>query len=67
VAADPIGYLELGPEGAVFRPIRESYPSPAFLVASALAAAILIRALARLAGRRPEWPPAFRLDACRPG
>jgi len=23
VAADPIGYLELGPEGAAFRPIRE--------------------------------------------
>jgi len=51
VAADPIGYLELGPEGAAFRPIREPYPSPMFLIASALAAAIVLRALARVAGR----------------
>jgi uncharacterized spore protein YtfJ len=28
VAADPLGYLEIGPEGAEFRPIREPYPSP---------------------------------------
>jgi hypothetical protein len=49
VAADPIGYLELGPEGAAFRPIRDAYPSPMF--ASALAASIVLRALARLAGR----------------
>jgi hypothetical protein len=51
VAADPIGYLELGPEGAAFRPIREPYPSPLFLIASAPAAAIVLRALARVAGR----------------
>jgi len=51
VAADPIGYLELGPEGAAFRPIRDAYPSPMFLIASALAASIVLRALARLAGR----------------
>jgi uncharacterized spore protein YtfJ len=48
VAADPIGYLELGPEGAAFQPIREPYPSPLFLVACGLAAATVIRALARL-------------------
>jgi uncharacterized spore protein YtfJ len=51
VSADPVGYLELGPEGAAFRPIREPYPSPVFLIASAIAAAIVLRALARLAGR----------------
>ena len=51
MAADPIGYVELGPDGATFRPIREPYPSPVFLVGSAVAAAIVIRALARLAGR----------------
>ena len=51
VASDPIGYLELGPEGAAFRPIRDAYPSPMFLIASALAASIVLRALARLAGR----------------
>ena len=33
---------------AVFRPIRGPYPSPAFLVASGLAAALVIRAPARL-------------------
>jgi uncharacterized spore protein YtfJ len=48
VAADPIGYLELGPDGAAFRPIREPYPSPAFLIASGLAAAIVLRAIARV-------------------
>jgi uncharacterized spore protein YtfJ len=48
VAADPIGYLEIGPDGAAFRPIRQPYPSPLFLLASSLAAAIVLRALARL-------------------
>lgn len=48
VAADPIGYVETGPNGAVFRPIRDPYPSPVFLVASGLTAALVIRALARL-------------------
>jgi hypothetical protein len=51
VFGDPIGYVELGPEGAAFRPIRAPYPSPVFLIASALAAAIVLRALARVAGR----------------
>jgi uncharacterized spore protein YtfJ len=51
VAADPIGYVEIGSDGATFRPIREPYPSPVFLVASGLTAAIVIRALARLIRR----------------
>jgi uncharacterized spore protein YtfJ len=49
VAADPIGYLEIGPEGTAFRPIREPYPSPFFVLACGLTAGIVIRALARLA------------------
>jgi uncharacterized spore protein YtfJ len=48
VAADPLGYLEIGPDGAAFRPIREPYPSPLFLLASGLTAALVLRALARL-------------------
>lgn len=48
VAADPIGYLEISPDGAAFRPIREPYPSPLFLIASGLTAAIVLRALARV-------------------
>ena len=48
VAADPIGYLEIGSDGATFRPIRDPYPSPAFVVACALAATLVIRALRRL-------------------
>jgi Sporulation protein YtfJ (Spore_YtfJ) len=51
VAADPVGYLELGSEGAAFRPIRDPFPSPMLLIASALSASIVLRALARLAGR----------------
>src|SRR6185295_18306199 len=51
VAADPVGYVEIGSDGAAFRPIREPYPSPAFLMASGLTAAIVIRAFARLIRR----------------
>jgi uncharacterized spore protein YtfJ len=51
VAADPIGYVELGPDGATFRPIREPYPGPVFLIAAAVAASIVLRALARVARR----------------
>ena len=50
-AGDPIGYLEIGPEGATFRPIRDPYPSPLFLVACGLTASIVLRALARLTRR----------------
>ena len=46
--ADPIGYLEIGPEGATFRPIAAAYPSPLFLLVSGITAAIVVRALARL-------------------
>lgn len=51
VAADPIGYLELGPDGAIFRPIRDPYPSALFLVASGLTVAIVLRALAPMIRR----------------
>jgi uncharacterized spore protein YtfJ len=50
-AADPVGYLEITASGTAFPPIRDPYPSPALLVAAALATAILIRAVSRLAGR----------------
>ena len=49
--ADPVGYLEISGEAATFRPIRAPYPSPAFVLAAALSAAIVIRAISRLAGR----------------
>jgi hypothetical protein len=48
VAADPIGYVEVGPTGSTFRPISPPYPSPLFLLASGITAALLLRALARL-------------------
>jgi uncharacterized spore protein YtfJ len=51
VAADPIGYLEIGPDGATFRPIRDPYPSPSFLIAAGLTVAIVLRALAHLIRR----------------
>jgi hypothetical protein len=35
-AADPIGYLDIRPDGATFRPIRVPFPSPLFLIASGL-------------------------------
>lgn len=47
VGVDAIGYLEIGPGGATFKPLQP-YPSPMFLVASAFATAIVLRALTRL-------------------
>jgi uncharacterized spore protein YtfJ len=48
VSADPVGFVEIGPDGAVFRPITQPYPSPLFLLLSGIAAAIVLRAMARL-------------------
>jgi uncharacterized spore protein YtfJ len=48
VTADPVGFVEIGPDGAVFRPIRDSMPSAGFVLVSALSVAILLRAVARL-------------------
>lgn len=48
VAVDPVGYLEIGQEGATFRSIREPYPSPLFLLASRMTTAIVLRSLARV-------------------
>jgi len=48
VAADPVGYIEIGSAGAVFRPIGHDYANPGFVLAAAFAASIVIRALGRL-------------------
>ena len=48
VMADPIGYLEIGPEGATFRPITPAMPSPGFLLAAGVTATLVLRGLARL-------------------
>ncbi len=44
----PVGFLEITSSGAVFKPIVDPYPSPVFLLAAGLTAALVIRALARL-------------------
>jgi hypothetical protein len=54
VAAEPVGYVEIGPGGATFRPLRGKYPSPAFLIAAGLGAALVLRGLARLIRREPK-------------
>jgi len=46
--ADPIGYIEIGPDGVSFIPIGVPMPSPGFLLAGGAAAAIVLRAIARL-------------------
>jgi hypothetical protein len=51
VTADPIGWLEIGEDGAEFRPIVAAMPSPAFMVATTFGAAMVLRALARLLRR----------------
>ena len=49
--AEPIGYLEIGPDGANFRPITEARPSPIFLLAAGVTAMLVIRSLAKLIRR----------------
>jgi uncharacterized spore protein YtfJ len=51
VTADPIGYLEIGPDGASFRPITPAMPSAGFLLAAGATAALVLRALAKLLRR----------------
>jgi uncharacterized spore protein YtfJ len=46
-AADPIGYIEITSTGASFRPIAQPF-SAATAIGAAIAAAILLRAVARL-------------------
>jgi hypothetical protein len=48
VAADAVGHLEIRPSGATFEPIVQPYPSPVFLLAAGIAAALILRAVARL-------------------
>lgn len=49
--ADPIGWLEIGPDGAEFRPIVPAMPSPGFLLAAGATAALVLRGLAKLLRR----------------
>lgn len=51
VTADPIGYLEIGPDGANFRPITPAMPSPGFLLAAGVTAMLVLRGLAKLIRR----------------
>ena len=51
MTAEPVGYLEIGPDGASFIPITPVMPSPGFLLAAGATAAIILRALARLLRR----------------
>jgi uncharacterized spore protein YtfJ len=51
MTAEPVGYLEIGPDGASFIPITPAMPSPGFLLAAGATAAIVLRSLAKLLRR----------------
>jgi uncharacterized spore protein YtfJ len=51
VTADPVGWLEIGPDGAEFKPIVPPMPSPGFVLAAGATAALVLRGLARLLRR----------------
>ena len=51
MTAEPVGYLEIGPDGASFIPITPVMPSPGFMLAAGATAALILRALARLLRR----------------
>ena len=48
--AEPVGYVEIGPHGARFTPIEDAnqMPSPALVLAAGVAAALILRGMARL-------------------
>lgn len=48
--ADPVGFIDVGPAGAEFRPIVEGRPSPAFLAAAGFAAFLLLWGIAKVLG-----------------
>lgn len=50
-AAAPVGFIEIGPDGATFRPITSVLPSPGFLLAAGATAALVLRGLSRLIRR----------------
>jgi uncharacterized spore protein YtfJ len=51
VAAGPVGYIKINPDGATFHPISDPRPSPTELLAWGIALGIVIRAVSKLAGR----------------
>jgi uncharacterized spore protein YtfJ len=51
VTADPLGWIEIGPDGAEFKPIVPAMPSAGFVLASGFTGALVLRALARLLRR----------------
>jgi uncharacterized spore protein YtfJ len=46
--ADPLGYLEIRPSGATYVPLAAPMLNPLLILASGMAAAFVLRALARL-------------------
>jgi uncharacterized spore protein YtfJ len=50
-SAEPLGYLEIGPDGATFHPITQARPSAGFMLAAGVAAALVLRSIARLVRR----------------
>jgi hypothetical protein len=46
--ADPMGYLEVRPSGAVFVPLASAYPNPLLILAVGVSISLVVRALARL-------------------
>ncbi len=51
VTADPVGYLEIGPDGATFVSIVSPRPSPGFVLAAGATAALILSGLAKLLRR----------------
>ncbi len=49
--ADPVGYLEIGPDGATFQPILSPRPTPGFMLAAGATAALVLGGLAKLIRR----------------
>jgi hypothetical protein len=48
VMADPLGYIEIGPAGAMFHRIGDDRPSAAFLLAAGVTAWLALGALGKL-------------------
>jgi uncharacterized spore protein YtfJ len=48
---DPVGYIEMSPSGVTFRSVGWASPNPLAILALGIAAALVLRGIARLLGR----------------
>ena len=65
VAAEPIGFIEIGPSGAAFRPIVSPYPSPLFRSPRGSRRRWSCGRWGASSGAEPTWGQGTRANSCK--